>query len=186
MQDTNALSLVAEKAAAINTIIVSVIGFLGIVVTTIGTVLLAKININSKGSKDASEKSVSVSLENGKKVDGLQVTTLQIHNMVNRPFGVALETAAVAMETIAEMTKREDHKQAASTARKVSDEHHSAMQAFEVSQKIKAALREAAPQVPVSESSLEKIAEVKADVRIELSHTDIKKPEDPADSGSSI
>lgn len=130
--DTNALVQVAQTAAAaaanandqaaFNTLIVSIIGFLGIVVTTIGTILLAKINKTNTGVKE--------------QIDKIEETSSQIHGMVNKPFGVALETAAVAMETVAEMTGRDDHIQAASTARSVSNEHQSSMAAFEMAQRV--------------------------------------------------
>lgn len=138
----------ANYTAALNTTIVAIMGLLGVIVTTAGTVLLARINVNSKGTKEAATAAVSFSVANGRKVDSLLETTLQIHAMVNKPFGLALESAAIAMETVASMTHEAGHIQAAKTARSVSNEHHASMATYEMAQKVAAALHKTPPATP--------------------------------------
>ena len=123
----------ANSNANINTIVVALIGLFGVVITTIGTVLLAKINASSKETKISTA-------ENGVKLEVLTSTTREIHKMVNKPFGVALETAAAAMETVAKMTNDPQHRKAAEIARTVSNEHNASMEVFDMNRKVEAAL----------------------------------------------
>jgi hypothetical protein len=121
----------ASNSAALNTIVVAIFGFLGVLVTTIGAIFLGRINANSKGTKEMAAEAVAISQSNGRKADSIHETTLQIHQMVNRPLGVALQTAATALETVAAMSDNQSHRQAAITARRISEEHDKSMASFE-------------------------------------------------------
>lgn len=123
--DTNALAQIGQVAASassqasMNAIIIAVLGFFTALVGGVVTIILAKIN---KVQKDVVE---------------VKETGLQIHGMVNEPFGLALEDSAKALEMVANMNPdRADYKQAAATARTVSDDHKSTMAAFKMAQRV--------------------------------------------------
>ncbi len=145
--DTNTLAvaqaavaaLSANTASNLNTVVIALIGFFGLIVTTGGTILLAKINSNAKHAFVQSTANAATLLQ-------VHDVTRRVYTMVNKPFGVALEGAATAMEALAKLPgASEEHRQAASTARQVSDEHAKAMIDYEMSERIHAALVSAKP-----------------------------------------
>ncbi len=158
MTETNALAAVAQAAAQaafaannsaqLNTIVVATFGFLGVVVTTFGTVLLARINANAREAKAIITVAKEQSVANGKQLDQIHDTTRRTYAVVNKPFGVALETAAKAMEYVANLPgSSAENRQAAATARKVSDEHHAAMLEYELNERVHAALVASSPSL---------------------------------------
>jgi hypothetical protein len=99
-------ALRASEGAHLNTVVVAVIGLAGVVVTTVGTVLLAKINTNAKITKD-------VTVESAGKVDTVLKTTDQIHTLTNSNLSkvtAALEQAQSEVkglkEVIAQMAEQ--------------------------------------------------------------------------------
>ncbi len=172
--DTNSLTAVAQAAATaasnanymamLNTIIVSIIGLLGVVVTTTGTILLAKINANAKGAIEQSQnngarliqthqvamQAVAQSTANSEKLVEIAETGRRTYHVVNKPFGVVLESAATTMEYVASLDNATDEqRQAARTARKASNEHRQAMLEYENNERVTAALANTPPQLPV-------------------------------------
>jgi hypothetical protein len=125
-----------EGLSALNwqTIIIATIGLFGTLITTLGTVFLARINANSKITKEASLESAEQSKQNSIKIDEVHTIASETHAFCNRPFGLALDTAASALEAVAEMSGKPEHVQAAMAARKRSDEHNQAMKSFEEQQ----------------------------------------------------
>jgi len=131
--DTNTLTQVAStaahvaeqanSAASLNTLVISIVGFFGILVTTIGAVFMAKINANQKGFSQ--------------KIDKVESTTTQIHRMVNQPFGEALGKAAGALQTVSDMNPdRDDYRDAAKIAKAISEDHKTSMAAFEMAERV--------------------------------------------------
>ncbi len=154
--DTNSLTAVAQAAAtaahsaqssaALNTIVVAIFGFLGVLVTTIGAILLARINSNAKGTKEAAQQAAAQSQANAGQLVQIHDVTRRVYVMVNKPFGVALEGAAKAMEILASLPGASDaHRQAAATARHVSDAHLKAMNEYDLHERVQAALTAAPP-----------------------------------------
>lgn len=136
-----ATALSAHNSAAVNTAVVAIFGFLGVLVTTIGTIFLARIHASTKDTATTAHAVVEQTASNSAQIINLHDVTRRIYAVVNKPFGVALETAAQALEVNAALPgATPDHIQAAATARLVSNQHAKAMLDYEMNERIQAAL----------------------------------------------
>ncbi len=141
--DTNfvtvAQSAAAAQSATMNTVLVALISFFGILVSTIGTVVLARINKASKEREvvirkiDAMKEhanEVSRKLENSEAVQSVKLH--EIHMDVNSKMGEKKRQLWEARKALAAYTHLKEHESAARDAEREYIEHIEAQELVDV------------------------------------------------------